>query len=199
MDKTNEQFNSGAVDTGSKQNSTVSAAATEVSRNEMERHNLEFQCRYNIFLTDDYADHYGRLELACSFVGIVFGFTAMTSIAESVGQLTYGLMGFASSVLALLSVVYGFGRRSSNELRMKAAFESALNDLTKEGACDHLESIRASIAAISDDPKRNEISRAIAYNEAVDEMGLDESYKLDVGWISYHTRFWLPWRKPNKG
>jgi len=31
MDKTNEQFNSGAVDTGSKQNSTVSAAATSAS------------------------------------------------------------------------------------------------------------------------------------------------------------------------
>lgn len=167
-------------------------SAAEETR--IRRHNLEFRVRYNLFLAEDCAEHYRRLSLACSFLGILFGFTAMTNMLDFIGPVAYGAIGFISAMLGLLSVVYEFAPKAYRFASALKSYETLLGKVRYEDDMGKIVELERVYDSIELDVHINDITCADAYNRTVRQMGLDESGNFRIGSFKYHTRFLFDWR-----
>lgn len=167
-------------------------SAAEEAR--LRRHNLEFRIRYNTFLAEDCAEHYRRLSLGCSFLGVLFGFTAMTNLLDFIGPVAYGAIGFVSATLGLISVVYEFAPKAYRFANALRRYELLLGKLRFEENVEKMEELEREYDSVELDARINDITCADAYNRTVTQMGLDDSGNYRIGFIKYHTRFLFDWR-----
>lgn len=196
MEMNDEKCFDDDVASGCEQSNSIGASDISAQK-EYERQKLEFQCRYNIAVVSDYENHYRSAELFCLFSSVSLG---VVSLMNAGGVVSNGVLladGLFSLVTSVLSIVYRFGDMRANERLRVSSYSKVLTKLLCSGGCDKLDECVDSMNGV-DDFKRNEISRALAYNDVIDQMGLDEKYKFDVWWFARVTRFFFCWPKPKQ-
>lgn len=167
-------------------------AAEEIARL---KQNLEFQCRYNIDIVGDYANHYSLLCSLVNFVSLAMSLSVVYSVFQDEWESFTIASGLIVGVVNAAATAFKINDKSVEEFCRKSSYSEILTRLHSASSLAELNQIDSDMEKIQD-PKRNEVSRALSYNEVRRQMGRDEVY--EVGWFKRLTRFWFPWRLPSK-
>ncbi|MBR6832850.1 MAG: hypothetical protein IKM81_05575 [Fibrobacter sp.] len=190
-----------SVETGGRDSSCAAPAVPSKpepdNKVEEKRSELEWNARYNSAVCDDCAGFYSFCDKACSSVVALFGTYTFVSVFIGLNYV-YAAVSIFVSALSVTSLVVGFGAKSFSESNRRLVYDKLLAEIKQAKDLTHLEDIeRRLVDASVDEPKRPEIVRAAAYNEASGQMGCSESYNVEIGWFKWITRFIFPWKRPS--
>lgn len=182
---------------GGKSSSTASSVSPEQDSLEKKRRDIEWNIRYNSAVCDEYSGFYSFCDKVCTFIVALFGtYTFMTFFIGM--NRVYAVVSLVVSVITVSSLVFRFSEKSVSESNRRFLYDGLLAKVKVAKKISQLEDIERRLVEVSvGEPKRLEIVRAVAYNEAAGQMGCDEKYNVDVGWFKRLTRFVIPWERPS--
>lgn len=187
-----------SIEAGSRESScTSSADSAKQIKLEEKRVELEWYARYNSAVCDDCAGFYSFCDKACSSIVALFGTYTFVSVFIGLNYIYAAIAIFVSAV-SVISMNVGFGAKSFEESSRRLRYDKFIAEIKQAKDIDQLESIEKSLVDVGvDEPKRLEMVRAVAYNEAAGQMGCDERYNVEIGWFKRITRFVIPWKRPS--
>lgn len=187
-----------SVKTGSGESTrTASSASAKQGALESRRDELEWNARYNSAVCDEYAGFYSLCDKASTFVVAVFGTYTFVTFFVGMNRV-YAAISIAVSFISVASLIFRFSDKCASEIARRALYDSLITEINQAKNVSQLDGIeRRLVDASSGEPKRLEIVRAVAYNEAAGQMGCDEKYNVEIGWFKMLTRFIIPWKRPS--
>lgn len=187
-----------SVETGSGSTScAASSVPSEQDKLETKRRELEWNARYNSAVCDDCSGFYSFCDKACSSIVALFGTYTFVSVFIGINYI-YAVISVLVSAVSIVSLTSGFGAKSFEESSRRLMYDRLVKEISQAKTFAQLEDIEEKLVDASiGEPKRPEIVRAGAYNEAAGQMGCDERYNVEIGWFKWITRFVIPWGRPS--
>ena len=170
--------------------------ASDVKSIEELKSDLEWKLRFNIAVNEDAERYYGFWDTAFKVIVALFGTYAFATIFID-KNVVYSVCALFVTAISLFTLVDDLKDKQVKARSQRNRYCSALTSVMQAKNQSDTDAAVALIDKIEmDDISSTAICDALAANVAVDQMGLDPSYRVEIGWFKRLTRFILPWGRP---
>lgn len=158
---------------------------------------LEFRIRYNLIIHEEYAEYFAQKNRDAVYVGLLLAFLSLISFGGFIDSTFLACFGFVSVVISLKALVYKYSEKAFEYSKAETDLRKLLARVRNGCEKSEIDVVEKELADINVYGKINEISRALAYNEAMDNVpDYDDGERYVVHFWQRWTRFVFPWGNP---
>ena len=175
---------------------TAVQEAADVKSIEETKSDLEWKVRFNIAVNEDAERYYGFWDTVFKVVVALFGTYAFATIFID-KNVVYSVCALFVTAISLFTLVDDLKDKQIKARSQRNRYCSALTSVIQAKDQSDVNAAMALIDKIEmDDISSTDICDALAANVAIDQMGLDSTYRVEIGWFKWITRYILPWKRP---